>query len=93
MTPAAFHLTLSHAAPPRELAAPVAALWWVKKGDWDKAHRLVMDEAGTEAAWVHAFLHRAEGDEGNAHYWYGKAHRHPAKGGPDAEWEAIWPRC
>ena len=89
MTPAAFHLTLSHALPPRELAAPVAALWWVKKGGWDKAHRLVMDEASLEAAWAHTFLHRAEGDEGNAHYWYGKARRHPAKGDLDAEWDAI----
>ena len=89
MTPAAFHLTLSHAVPPRALAAPVAALWWVKKGDWDKAHWLVMDEASREAAWVHAFLHRAEGDIGNAHYWYRQARRQPADGGLDDEWDAI----
>ncbi len=89
MTPAAFHLTLSHAVPPRSLGAPLAALWWAKRGDWDKAHRLVMDEAGREAAWVHAYLHRVEGDSGNANYWYGQARRQPARGDLDAEWEEI----
>ena len=89
MTPDAFHLTLSRAAPPRELAAPLAALWWAKKGDWDKAHRLVMDDASPEAAWVHAYLHRVEGDIGNAHYWYRRARRPAADGELDAECDAI----
>lgn len=89
MTPAAFRLTLSHAVPPRELAAPVAALWWARKGDWHKAHHLVMDETSREAAWVHAYLHRVEGDIGNAHYWYRQARCHPATGDLDAEWDAI----
>ncbi len=89
MMPANFRLTLSQAAPPRTLAAPLAALWWAKKGDWDKAHRLVMDETSRDAAWVHAWLHRAEGDIGNAHYWYRQARRHPAEGDLDAEWDAI----
>ena len=89
MTPDAFHLTLSQTAPPRGLDVPLAALWWAKKGDWDKAHRLVMDEASRDAAWVHAYLHRVEGDIGNAHYWYRQARRTPADGGLDAEWEAL----
>ncbi len=89
MTPAAFHLTLPHAEPPRALDASLAALWWARKGDWDKAHRLVMDEASREAAWVHAYLHRVEGDIGNAHYWYRQARREPADGDLDAEWDAI----
>jgi len=89
MTPAAFGRTLSLAAPPAALAPPLAALWWAKRGDWDEAHRLVMDEAGRDAAWVHAYLHRVEGDNGNADYWYGRARRHPARGDIDAEWEAI----
>lgn len=75
--------------PPGTLDAPLAALWWAKRGDWDKAHRLVMDEASREAAWVHAYLHRVEGDAGNADYWYAQARRRPALGEPDAEWEAI----
>jgi hypothetical protein len=89
MTPAAFHVTLSHKAPPRAVSAPLAALWWGKKGDWDKAHSLVMDEASADAAWVHAYLHRREGDLGNARYWYGQAGRPAARGDLDAEWQTI----
>lgn len=84
-----FNDSLNGTIPPRGIEPPLAALWWAKKGDWDKAHRLVMDEASAEAAWVHAFLHRAEGDESNANYWYAKAGRPPARGDLDAEWEAI----
>jgi len=89
MTPDAFHLTLSQGAPPRELDVPLAALWWAKKGDWDKAHKLAQDDTSREAAWVHAYLHRVEGDIGNAHYWYAQARRQPTDGDLDAEWEAI----
>jgi len=89
MTLAAFRLTLSHPVPPRALDAPVAALWWARKGDWDKAHRLVMDETSHAAAWVHAWLHRVEGDIDNARYWYRQARRHPAYGDFDTEWEMI----
>jgi hypothetical protein len=89
VTLADFKRSLSTAGPPARLAPAVAALWWIKKGDWEKAHRLVMDEASREAAWVHAYLHRVEGDIGNAHYWYRQARRDPASGDLDAEWEAI----
>ena len=89
VTPAAFDGTLSHNEPPHALSAPLAALWWAKKGDWDKAHRLVMDEQSVEAAWVHAYLHRAEGDLGNAAYWYRQAHKAMAKGTLDDELSAI----
>ena len=91
MTPRAFELTLSHKVPPRALAAPLAALWWAKKGEWDKAHRLVQDETGAEAAWVHAYLHRVEGDLGNAGYWYARAaQKVPAAAvSLEAEWEQI----
>ena len=89
MTPAAFNLTLSHKVPPRALDAPLTALWWAKKGDWDTAHRLVMDDTSPEAAWVHAYLHRAEGDLANANYWYAQAGKPSATGDHDAEWNAI----
>jgi hypothetical protein len=89
VTAAEFQATLSNAAPPLALPVPLGALWWAKKGDWHKAHRLVMDDGGREAAWVHAYLHRVEGDLGNAGYWYRQAGK-PAAGGPlDAEWAAI----
>jgi hypothetical protein len=89
MTPAAFKSSLSNAVPPRALDPALKALWWAKKGDWDKAHRIVMDESSREAAWVHAYLHRVEGDETNAGYWYRQAQQRPAKGALEAEWQGI----
>ena len=89
MTPHAFSATLSHEVPPRALSAPLAALWWANKGEWDKAHRLVMEASGPEAAWVHAYLHRVEGDLGNAGYWYSRAGRPSASISLDAEWDQI----
>ena len=89
MTPAAFKRSLANAVPSKALVPALQALWWAKKGDWDKAHRIVMDGHSPEAAWVHAHLHRVEGDEGNAGYWYRQAKRRPASGGHDAEWDTI----
>jgi hypothetical protein len=89
VTPAAFAATLSRAVAPRALPVPLAALWWAKKGDWDKAHRLVMNDVSREAAWVHAYLHRVEGDLGNAGYWYRQAGKPTAQGALDTEWSAI----
>ena len=94
VTPAAFDGTLSHNEPPHALSAPLAALWWAKKGDWDKAHRLVMDEQSAEAAWVHAYLHRVEGDLGNAGLLVppGAQGRWP-RAALDAEWAAMSRTC
>jgi hypothetical protein len=89
MTPAAFERSLSNAVPPKALSPALQALWWAKKGDWDKAHRIVMDEPSREAAWVHAYLHRLEGDEGNAGYWYRQAQRKAATGRDELEWQTI----
>ncbi len=81
--------TLSSDTPPDGLAPALAALWWAGKGEWDKAHALVQDDEGRDAAWVHAHLHRVEGDLPNAAYWYRRAAR-PLETGPlDAEWDAI----
>ena len=89
MTPAAFKRTLSHAVPPKAVSPALQGLWWARKGDWDKAHRLVMNEHSHDAAWVHAYLHCAEGGDGNAGYWYRQARRHPARGTIEAEWKVI----
>jgi hypothetical protein len=86
---AAFKASLSAAAPASGLAPPLAALWWAAKGDWDAAHKLVQDEDTAEAAWVHAYLHRVEGDLGNAGYWYRQAGKPVAKDTLEAEWERI----
>jgi hypothetical protein len=89
VTPRAYRLSLSQPDPPRAISAPLAALWWARKGDWEKAHRIVMDEAGQDAAWVHAYLHRVEGDLGNAGYWYRQARKPAATGALDDEWAAM----
>jgi hypothetical protein len=81
--------TLTNAKPPAGIGPPLTALWWAAKGDWDKAHGIVMKEDSRDAAWVHAYLHRVEGDLDNAGYWYRKARR-PAEAGPlPAEWDTI----
>ena len=89
MTPAAFKRSLSNAVPPKSLTPELQALWWAGKGDWEKAHRIVMDGHSREAAWVHAYLHRVEDDEANADYWYRQARRKPAKGKLEAEWALL----
>lgn len=80
---------VTKAKPPAGLTPPLEALWWAAKGDWDKAHRIVMKQDSREAAWVHAYLHRVEGDNDNAGYWYRQAHRPVASGTHEAEWDAI----
>ena len=81
--------TLANAAPDRGLSAPLAALWWAAKGDWDAAHNIVQDESDANSAWVHAYLHRVEGDLSNAGYWYRQAGQAVAKDSLENEWERI----
>jgi len=84
-----FKVSLSGAAPAPQLDAPLAALWWAAKGDWNQAHKIVQDEDTADAAWVHAYLHRVEGDLSNAAYWYRKAEKPEASGSLEAEWDGI----
>jgi len=84
-----FRASLGAAAPARELAPPLAALWWAAKGNWDAAHKIVQDEESADAAWVHAYLHRVEGDLGNAAYWYRQARRPVASQALETEWDVI----
>ena len=89
MRMADFKASLAGAAPASDIAPPLAGLWWAAKGDWDAAHKIVQDESSREAAWVHAYLHRVEGDLPNARYWYGVARKSAATTALDAEWSAI----
>jgi hypothetical protein len=84
-----FRASLSKIRPPAGLSPALVALWWAGKEDWDKAHRIVMDEGGKDCAWVHAHLHRSEGDLDNARYWYRQAQRPVATVPLDAEWDAM----
>jgi hypothetical protein len=89
MMTADFKSSLSSSAPAPDVSPPLASLWWAAKGDWARAHAIVQDETGVDAAWVHAYLHRVEGDLGNAGYWYRRAGQPVATGGFDVEWDRI----
>jgi hypothetical protein len=84
-----FTTSLAQDTPPARLNAPLQALWWAGKDNWDKAHTIVMEASGADAAWVHAYLHRAEGDLPNARYWYGQAGKPAATVTLEDEWTAI----
>jgi hypothetical protein len=84
-----FKASLSGTAPASDLDAALAALWWAAKGNWDQAHRIAQDQHTPDGAWVHAYLHRVEGDLGNAGYWYRQAKKPVAAGSLEAEWEQM----
>jgi len=66
------------------------ALWFARKGDWERAHAIVQEhENETSSALVHAHLHRVEGDLSNAGYWYRRAGHRPADVTLDEEWKAL----
>jgi hypothetical protein len=89
MTLPEFKSSLARTRPPAGVPAAVVALWWAAKDDWKKAHQIVMDESSKECAWVHAYLHRLEGDLENARYWYRRAKRPVAAGSFPDEWNDI----
>lgn len=72
--------------PSDDISLCLKALWWVKKGDWEKAHDLAQEEGTVDGDWVHAYLHRYEGDIGNAAYWYNRAGK-PVKKSEDLDEE------
>ncbi|WP_424810969.1 hypothetical protein [Roseococcus sp. YIM B11640] len=71
------------------LSAPLAALWWDFKGDWQRAHEFAQSVETEEGAWVHAYLHRKEGDLSNADYWYRRAGKRRPTYPLDTEWADI----
>ncbi|HUD21999.1 MAG TPA: hypothetical protein VMQ60_04080 [Acidobacteriaceae bacterium] len=89
MDAAQFKNSIANATPPAGLSAAVEALWWDAKGDWTQAHYLVNELESPDAMAVHGYLHRKEGELGNAEYWYkrsGDSFRRPAL---EAEWIAL----
>jgi len=90
MTVDEFKLTLSAAAPP-SVSPALLALWHDARGDWEAAHGCAQDDGSHDGSWVHAYLHRKEGDLGNAGYWYSRAGRAaPARDTTlAAEWDEI----
>jgi hypothetical protein len=89
MTLTQFRETLPSAEPPTGVSAALVALWHDGRGDWEAAHRVAQDVDTPDGAWIHAYLHRKEGDAANAGYWYRRAGK-PIPSVPlDAEWDAI----
>jgi len=84
-----FRESLSKDSPAKELNLALAGLWWDAKGDWGKAHESAQHDEGPAGAWVHAYLHRKEGDLSNAAYWYNRAGKPSAKNALPAEWDEI----
>ncbi len=89
MTLADFRRTISESKPPATLSAPLRALWHDAKGDWDAAHEVAQNIDDATGAWIHAYLHRKEGDLGNAGYWYRRAQKPECRGSLAAEWDEI----
>lgn len=89
MTLEEFRNSLQDHAPPANLGHALTGLWWDGKGDWAKAHESAQQDEGPSGSWVHAYLHRKEGDESNAAYWYGRAGRKMSTLALEAEWSEI----
>jgi len=84
-----FRQSLTAAQPPSVLTLALAGLWWDAKNDWTRAHEFAQQDEGVEGAWVHAYLHRKEGDQSNAAYWYNRAGKPVCREPLDAEWVSI----
>jgi len=84
-----FKSSLKEGQPPDGANDLLAALWYDVKGDWDQAHRLAQDVDDANGAWVHAYLHRKEGDQGNAGYWYDRSGRPFCRNSLQEEWEHL----
>jgi len=89
MTMEDFQRSLKANEPPADLTPALTALWWDARGDWERAHSHAQDDQGTDGAWVHAYLHRKEGDRGNAGYWYSRAAKTFCEQSLAEEWLSI----
>ncbi|TAL44827.1 MAG: hypothetical protein EPN92_08230 [Chitinophagaceae bacterium] len=89
MTLEQYKESLSSASAPSTVSDYLKALWYDAKGDWEKAHNIIQGIEDNNAAWIHAYLHRKEGDTWNADYWYNRAGRKRPSVSLEEEWEQI----
>lgn len=89
MTLDEFNTTLEQSIPPNDLSPLLKAMWFESKGNWDAAHNIAQDIHTKDGSWIHAYLHRVEGDLGNASYWYQRAGKPTASGNLKDEWNVI----
>jgi hypothetical protein len=86
MTLEQFRQSLQREEPPGDLSLALAGLWWDAKGNWKRAHESAQQDEGPAGSWVHAYLHRKEGDSTNAAYWYHRAGKPPSQSPLEQEW-------
>ncbi|MEP6917764.1 MAG: hypothetical protein ABJC89_19105 [Acidobacteriota bacterium] len=89
MTLIEFTRSIGDPEPPAGLSPALVALWHDGRGDWAAAHQVAQDVEDASGAWIHAYLHRKEGDLSNAGYWYRRAGQPVASESLTAEWERI----
>ena len=89
MSPEEFKSTLKEDKPPAGVSGCLQALWYDGKKDWQRAHAIAQDIETKDGAWVHAYLHRKEGDPGNANYWYVRAGKTMPGYSLEKEWEEM----
>jgi len=89
MEPDKLKQSLQNSQPPQGLNIYLQALWYDGKGDWEKSHELIQDLPDSSSARIHAYLHRKEGDQGNALYWYRRAGEAAFRGSLEEEWEFL----
>lgn len=89
MTIEAFTSSLSQLRPPEGISKPLQALWYDGRSDWEAAHNIAQDIDSADGSWIHAYLHRKEGDQGNAAYWYRRAGKPVPDVSLTEEWKQI----
>jgi len=89
MTSQEFRHSLQDDAPSAEMQPLLEALWWDAKGNWNRAHEIAQEIHSQDGSWVHAYLHRKEGDAANAGYWYRQAGKPHCTLETEAEWLNI----
>jgi hypothetical protein len=89
MTYEQFNTSLDQSAPPPSLSVYLQALWYDGNGNWEQSHETIQDVPDKTASWIHAYLHRKEGDTFNAKYWYSKADKLMPDYSLNQEWEEL----
>ena len=84
-----FKQSLSKSSPPSDISKYLESLWYDAKGNWEQSHTIIQDINDNTASWIHAYLHRKEGDIWNADYWYNRAGKTRPAITLEAEWEDI----